>query len=153
MSLNKFNGNFPSLIDELFGRDMDQIFNFNRPASGWPLSRVGSNVPAVNIREDENQYHLEVAAPGMRKEDFKVMLEDGVLTVSTEQKQEHAQQDEQGSYTKREFSYHSFSRSFRLPDSCAQEHIQARYADGVLHLEIPKNEEAKRKAPRQIQIA
>ncbi len=148
MSLTKFNGNFPSLIDEFFGRDMDQIFNFN-----GPLSRVGSNVPAVNIREDDNQYHLEVAAPGMRKQDFKVLLEDGMLTVSTEQKQENEAKDEKGQYTKREFSYHSFSRSFRLPASCEQEHIQARYADGVLHLEIPKKEEVKRKAPRQIQIA
>ncbi len=153
MSLTKFNGNFPSLIDEFFGRDMDQIFNFNRSASGWPLSRVGSNVPAVNIRENDNQYHLEVAAPGMRKEDFRVVLEDGMLTVSTERKQENEAKDGQGQYTKREFSYHSFSRSFRLPASCEQEHIQARYADGVLHLEIPKKEEVKRKAPRQIQIA
>jgi len=153
MSLTKFNGNFPSLIDEFFGRDMDQLFNFNRPSSGGPLSRVGSNVPAVNIREDDEQYALEVAAPGMRKEDFKVMLEDGVLTVSTEHKHEHETKDGQGNYTKREFSYHSFSRSFRLPDSCEQERIQARYLDGVLHLEIPKKEEAKRKAPRQIQIA
>ena len=153
MSLTKFSGNFPSLIDEFFGRDMDQIFNFNQPSANWSLSRVGSNVPAVNIREDDDKYQLEVAAPGMRKEDFKVMLEDGMLTVSTEQKQENEEKDERGAYTKREFSYHSFSRSFRLPDSCVQEQIQARYADGVLHLEIPKKEEAKRKAPRQIQIA
>jgi HSP20 family protein len=114
---------------------------------------VGSNVPAVNIREDDDKYALEVAAPGMRKEDFRVVLEDGMLTVSTERKQENEAKDGQGQYTKREFSYHSFSRSFRLPASCEQEHIQARYADGVLHLEIPKKEEVKRKAPRQIQIA
>lgn len=148
MSLTKFNSNFPSLIDEFFGRDMDQIFNLS-----GPLSRVGSNVPAVNIREDDDKYSLEVAAPGMRREDFKVVLEDGVLTVSTEHKQENEAKDGKGQYTKREFSYHSFSRSFRLPASCEQEHIQARYADGVLHLEIPKKEEVKRKAPRQIQIA
>jgi HSP20 family protein len=151
MSLTKFNNNFPSLIDEFFGRDMDQLFNW--PVSNWPSSRVGSNVPAVNIREDDDKYSLEVAAPGMKKEDFNVLLEDGLLTVSTEQKQENQQQDERRAYTKREFSYHSFSRSFRLPNSCEQEHIRARYADGVLHLEIPKKEEAKRKAPRQIEIS
>ncbi len=153
MSLTRYNGNFPSLMDEFFGRDMDQLFNFNWPLSNWPGSRVGSSVPAVNIREDEYKYCLEVAAPGMKKEDFNVLLEDGLLTVSTEQKRENEQQDEQGSYTKREFSYQSFSRSFRLPDSCEQERIQARYVDGILHLEIPKKEEAKRKAPRQIEIS
>ena len=151
MSLAKFNGNFPSLIDELLGRDMDQIFNW--PGFNGTPSRVGSNVAAVNIREADDKYWLEVAAPGMRKEDFKVMLEDGMLTVSTEQKQENEAKDEHGRYTKREFSYHSFSRSFRLPDSCEPEHIQARYVDGVLHLEIPKKEEAKRRAPRQIAIS
>jgi HSP20 family protein len=153
MSLAKFNGNFPSLIDEFLGRDMDQIFNFNWPVSNWMSSRVGSSVPAVNIKEDDDKYLLEVAAPGMKKEDFKVLLEDGMLTVSTEQQQENEEKNQQGEYTKREFSYHSFSRSFRLPDSCEQEHIQARYIDGVLHLQIPKKEEAKRKAPRQIEIS
>jgi len=151
MSLAKFNGNFPSLIDEFLGRDMDQIFNW--PVFNGTSSRVGSNVAAVNIREADDKYWLEVAAPGMRKEDFKVLLEDGMLTVSTGQKLVSESKDEQGQYTKREFSYHSFSRSFRLPDSCEPEHIQARYVDGVLHLEIPKKEEAKRRAPRQIAIS
>ncbi|GAB4041871.1 Hsp20/alpha crystallin family protein [Spirosoma gilvum] len=154
MSLVKFNGNgqLPSLLDEFMGRDMDELFNFNRNWPGVTRSQVGTLVPAVNIKEDTDGYQIDVAAPGMKKEDFNLTLHNGKLTVSTQQQDQHEERDQQGQYTKREFSYHAFSRSFWLPDSCEQSQIQARYEDGILHIELPKKEEAKPKAPTQIQI-
>ncbi len=152
MSLTKFNGNgtLPSLLDDFVGKDMEDLQTWS-----WPLmsrSRVGSVVPSVNIREDNDNFYLEVAAPGMKKKDFNIMLDNGRLTISTERKEEHEEKGKGDRYMKREFSYHSFSRSFWLPDTCEQEQIEARYTDGVLHVTVPKKEEAKPKAPRQIKI-
>ncbi|MGV3558870.1 Hsp20/alpha crystallin family protein [Larkinella arboricola] len=153
MSLVKFNGNGnrPSLLDEFMGRDMDELFNFNWP--GVTRSRVGATVPAVNIKEDADRYSIELAAPGMRKEDFNLTLDNGKLTVSSQQHYQNEEKDQNGQYTKREFSYHAFSRSFWLPETCDQQQIEARYTDGILHIVLPKKEEAKQKAPTQIQIS
>ncbi len=144
MSLIKFNETFPALLDSFFGHDMGERF-------AWP--RTSFSVPAVNIREDENSFKVEMAAPGMKKEDFKVTLDNGILTVSSENHQANEEKDNNGKYTKREFSYQSFSRSFSLPDTVQYEKIDAKYQDGILHLTIPKKEEAKRKAPKLINIA
>ncbi|MBD2705645.1 Hsp20 family protein [Spirosoma sp. BT702] len=154
MSLVKFNGNgqLPSLLDEFMGRDMDELFNFNRNWPGITRSQVGTLVPAVNIKEDTEGYQIDVAAPGLKKEHFKLSLHNGKLTVSTQQQDQQEEKNERGYYTKQEFSYHAFSRSFWLPDSCNQDQIQARYEDGILHIVLPKKEEAKPKAPTQIQI-
>ena len=152
MSPVKFNGNgsLPSLLDEFIGRDMDDLFNINKNWPGLTRSRVGTLIPAVNIKEDQDAYHIELAAPGMRKDDFTLTLDNGKLTVATERQEQH---EEKGQYTKREFSYHAFSRSFLLPETCQQDQINARYADGILYIDFPKKEEAKRKAPTQIQIS
>ena len=152
MSLTKFNGNgtLPSLLDDFVSKDMEDLQVWS-----WPFttrSRVGSVIPSVNIREDQDNFYLEVAAPGMKKKDFNVMLDNGRLTISTERKEEHEEQGNKERYMKREFSFHAFSRSFWLPDTCEQDRIEARYTDGVLHLTVPKKEEAKPKAPRQIKI-
>lgn len=147
MTLAKFNETHPSfsnLLENFFGRDMDEMFN---------RTRVGTAVPAVNIREDNEAFRVEIAAPGLKKDDFRVTLDNGLLTISAEGHQEYEQKNAEGRYTRREFSYHSFSRSFTLPSTVDAEHIDARYQDGILHLAIPKKEEAKRKAPRQIEIA
>ncbi|MEM9855930.1 MAG: Hsp20/alpha crystallin family protein [Bacteroidota bacterium] len=131
---------FPTFFDDFFGRDM-----FN---SGL-TNQVRSTTPAVNIREDDDAYHVELAAPGINKDDFKVELDNDLLTISYEKKEE---KKETGAYTKREFSYQSFSRSFNLPKSIENSKIAARYTDGVLHLDIPKKEEAKQKPSRLIKI-
>ncbi|WP_420149501.1 Hsp20/alpha crystallin family protein [Spirosoma sp.] len=155
MSLVKFNGNgkLPSLLDEFMGRDMNELFNFNTNWPGITRSQVGTLIPAVNIRESTDRYHIEVAAPGMKKEDFTLTLDNGKLTVATQQQHQEEVKDQDGQYTKREFSYHAFARSFWLPDSCAQNRIEARYADGILHIDLPKKEDAIPKAPTQIQIS
>lgn len=154
MSPVKFNGNgnLPSLLDEFMGRDMDELFNFNRNWPGITRSQVGTLVPAVNIKEDTDGYQIDMAAPGMKKEDFNLSLHNGKLTISTQQQSQRNEPDQSGKYTKREFSFHGFSRSFWLPDSCQQDQIQARYENGILHIALPKKEEAKPKAPTQIQI-
>ncbi|RLJ80615.1 Hsp20/alpha crystallin family protein [Pedobacter alluvionis] len=108
-----------------------------------------STVPAVNISESNEEYHIELAAPGLRKEDFKVSVERDMLSISTEQRTEN--NTEGKIYNRREYSYSAFTRSFTLPESANVEQIQAAYTDGVLKLNIPKKEEAKAIA-RQIEI-
>jgi HSP20 family protein len=111
--------------------------------------RMVTRVPAVNISESPDYFHLELAAPGLKKEDFKLNLERNVLTISVEQHTEDKQ--EQKNYAKREYSYTSFVRSFTLPESASENDIQATYNDGILAINIPKREEAKT-ISRQIEI-
>src|SRR6201996_1227795 len=111
--------------------------------------RVMTRVPAVNISETENNYHVELAAPGLKKEDFKLNLERNQLTISVEQTSDH--QDNQKNYSKREYSYSSFVRSFTLPESADDSKIDATYTDGILRIDIAKREEAKM-VRRQIEI-
>ena len=145
MSLVRFNAAqpaFSSLIENFFGHGTDELFT---------LARNGT--PAVNVKEDNEAFRVEVAAPGLKKEDFKVTLDNGLLTISAENRREHEEKNAEGRYTRREFSYQSFARSFTLPSTVEADRIDARYQDGILHLEIPKKEEARRKGPRQIAIA
>ena len=149
MTILKRNGNllnnFPTLFDDLLNRD---IFN-------WGLtnfSDTNTTIPAVNIKETIDNYEVEVAAPGMTKKEFKVQLEGNVLTISSEKTTDKEEKDDVR-YTTREFSYQSFSRTFNLQrDVVDAEKIQAKYEDGVLHLFIPKKEQAKQKQPKLIEI-
>jgi HSP20 family protein len=151
MSLVKNNGNFPSLLHEVFGRDMDHMFD--GPFTNWLATQKGTVMPGINIREDNVNFCIEVAAPGMKKEDFKITLENSMLTISAEQQELHEEKNPESRYTRREFNYQSFSRSFQLPDTCEQEKIEARYKNGILYLTVPKKEEARRKSPRLIEIS
>jgi HSP20 family protein len=103
--------------------------------------RMVAKVPAVNIAETENDFHIELAAPGLTKEDFKINLDKYVLSVSAEKKNENTQNDKR--YSKREYSYTSFVRSFTLPETADQEKIDAEYVDGILKIVVAKKEEAK----------
>jgi len=149
MTIVKRNGNlqnhFPTLFDDFLNRD---IFN-------WGLSNfsdTNTTIPAVNVKETSDNYEVEVAAPGMTKKDFKVVLEGNNLTISSE-KETQKEQNEDVRYTSKEFSYQSFSRTFTLQkDVVDTEKIQAKYEDGVLHLLIPKMEHAKQKQPKLIEI-
>jgi HSP20 family protein len=144
MTLVKFNANRNNTLLPGFNDVFESIFNdtfFN--------DRMVTRVPAVNISETENNYHVELAVPGLKKEDFKLNLEQNVLTVSVEQNAE--QQDNQKNYSKREFSYSSFVRSFTLPESADDSNINATYTDGLLTIDIAKREEAKA-IRRQIEI-
>jgi HSP20 family protein len=118
------------------------------------FSNSETTLPAVNIKETENSYEVEMAAPGMRKEDFKIELDNNVLTISSEKTEESPEGYGNERYSRREFSYQSFQRSFTLPKEVVDEDkIEAHYQEGVLQLRIPKKEKAKQKPPRKIQIA
>ena len=150
MTIVKRNGNllnqFPTLFDDFLNRD---FFN-------WGLtnySDTNTTIPAVNIKETTDNYEVEVAAPGMTKKDFKVQLEGNMLTISSEKTTEKEEKDDV-KYSSREFSYQSFSRTFSLQkDVVDTEKIKAKYENGVLHLLIPKIEQAKQKQPRLIEIS
>lgn len=111
--------------------------------------RMTTRVPAANISETPDHFHIELAAPGLKKEDFKLNLEQNVLTISVEQSQENNAENK--NYNKREYSYSSFVRSFTLPDSADDSGIEAEYIDGILKINIAKREEAKT-VRRQIEV-
>lgn len=123
------------------------------PGSEWFAERSGFSTPAVNIRESKDNFEVELAAPGMNKKDFKVELENDVLTISYERKEDKEDKDKEGQYTKREFNYQAFRRSFTLPNTVQSDKIRARYDEGILRLSIPKKEEAKQKPSRVIDIS
>jgi len=145
MSLIKFNnGSKTNALNPGFNDIFESVFN-----DTFFSDRMISRVPAVNISETQDHYVIEMAAPGLNKEDFKVNLDRNMLTVSVEQKQEQTQENRQ--YNKREFSYSSFVRSFALPDSADDAQIEAQYTNGMLCIHVAKKDEAKQIA-RQIEI-
>jgi HSP20 family protein len=110
------------------------------------------NEPAVNISEDDDNFEVEVAAPGLKKEDFTVDLDHNLITISAEKKEEKEETDDK-KVTRREFSYSSFKRSFNLPETVEANDIKASYSDGVLKLNLPKKEESKKQPPKRIEIS
>lgn len=111
---------------------------------------VHGAVPSVNISDNLKEYSLEVATPGLKKDDIDINIENDVLTISSEQK--HEDETEEDNYTKREFSYSGFSRSFRLPEDIVRDDINASYEDGVLKLTLPKLSEENKKETKKIEI-
>jgi HSP20 family protein len=110
----------------------------------------GEEFPAVNIVENDNNYEIEVAAPGMKKDDFKVEVENGILTISAEKKEE--KKESKKNYTRQEYYYSSFTRSFTLPDNAKEDGLAARYEDGMLKLTVSKKAVSVSKA-REIEVA
>jgi HSP20 family protein len=139
--------NFPSLLDHFFGRDQFNNWdNLNNSSSG-------TTIPALNIRETDDDFRVELAAPGMKKDDFTIHLDGNDLTISSEKKSENEERNN-GTYSFREFSYESFRRTITLPSEVVDDDkIHASYENGLLSLTIPKREEVKKKAPRQIAIS
>jgi HSP20 family protein len=110
-----------------------------------------NDVPAVNVKEDEKNYTIEVAAPGMKKEDFKVEVDNGVLLISA--KNEESKEEKENGYVRKEFSYRNFQRSFWMPDTVDADSINAQYEQGLLKLSIPKRELPKASTSRSISIS
>ncbi|MFD2541901.1 Hsp20/alpha crystallin family protein [Lacinutrix gracilariae] len=140
------NANFPTIsnwLEDIFNRDLPSVFtsNFN----------TGITLPKVNIKETADAFMVEMAVPGLKKSDFKIDLENQELSISTEVKEEKEQREE--NYTRREFGYSSFKRTFTLPESVNEDQIKASYNDGILSVLLPKKEEAKQKPPRSIKIS
>lgn len=134
----------PSILDDFFGRDLlNNVFEDN----------TGISIPAVNIVENSDEFKIEVAAPGLEKKDFKIDLDNNVLTISSEKELKDEEKDEDDNYMRREFSYTSFKRSFTMPQSVDADKINAKHKDGILQIQIPKKEEAKQKPPKTIEIS
>ena len=148
-TLIKRNASFPtmnSFFSDFFGND---FLDWN-PSGFLPN---GSTLPSVNLKETEKGFEVELAAPGLQKDDFIIEVHNQILTISSEKKEEKEEKDEKGNYTRREFNYSSFRRSFTLPESVNTENINATYENGVLRLTLPKKEEALPKPKRLIEIA
>lgn len=130
--------------------DTDTLFNNRFFTPGWITRDLTKNIPAANIKENAKDYSIELAAPGLAKEDFKINLENDVLSVSAEKSTEKEEQKD--NYTRQEFQYNSFSRSFRLPESINPDKIDAKYENGLLKLTIPKKEEAAISNKKEIRL-
>lgn len=151
-TLMKRNGYSPvaSLFDDF---PTSGLFNW-LDAAGLGRSGNQTTLPSVNIMETGADFKVEMAVPGMKKEDFRVELDNDTLTIQAEVSTESEDHnDETASYARREFSYQSFRRSFYLPNTVESDKIEATYKDGVLRLVIPKREEAKKKPVKTIQIS
>ncbi|NLP58337.1 Hsp20/alpha crystallin family protein [Lutibacter sp. B1] len=140
------NRNFPTWsnwLDDIFNRDLPSVLtsNFN----------TGITLPKVNIKETADAFVVEMAVPGLKKSDFHIDLDNQVLSISAEIKDENEQKEE--NYIRREFGYSSFKRIFTLPESVNNDKIDASYKEGILSILLPKKEEAKQKPARTIKIS
>ncbi|MDB5111567.1 MAG: Hsp20/alpha crystallin family protein [Mucilaginibacter sp.] len=137
MTLVKFNSDKKNnALLPGFNDIFDTFFN-----DAFISDRMVTRVPAANIGETAEEYHIELAAPGLKKDDFKISVDDNILSISVEQRHENTENNKK--YNKREFSYNSFVRSFTLPDAADANRIEAMYTDGVLKINVAKREEAK----------
>lgn len=146
VSTRRNKSTIPSLsswVDDLFETGMGTGFlsNFN----------TGMTLPAVNIKETKDEFYLEIAVPGMKKSDFNIDVDNKILSISSEKSEEHVDKEE--NYTRREFGYSSFQRTFTLPDTVESDHINAKYNDGILIVHLPKREEAKEKPAKRISVS
>lgn len=139
-TLVKNNYTYPSFFESFFGKDSADLY----------VPTTAGTMPLVNVVETEEGFKIEVAAPGMKKEDFKINLDHNQLKISAEVKKEEAKTNEK--YTRREFKYTSFQRVFSIPNTIDGEKIAATYTDGILSIALPKREEAKVKPSREITI-
>jgi len=137
---------FPSLIDRFLEGDLMDWNTSN-------FAEVNSTLPAVNVKENDNEYQIDVAAPGLKKSDFKLNFDNGRVTISSE-KTDESEVKEGEKLSRREFSYQSFQRSFSIPENIINaDKISAKYEDGILHVTLPKREEVKPKPAKEIKIS
>ena len=132
---------FPSLLNDIISPDW---------FGGLETAPVRTNVPAVNIKENERGFEMELAIPGLKKEDVNIEVDENVLTISSELKVENETTED--NFTRKEFSYSSFKRAFTLPETIDEDKINAKHEDGILRLTLPKKDEALPKPKRLIEI-
>ena len=142
---------FGSVVDQIFQNNLDRFFDdefwgFNGISKSPNLTQV-----PVNIRETDKTYELELSAPGLQKQDFRLNLEGDVLTISAEHTEEASKEDKSEGWFRKEFKKGQFTRSFNLDDTVDTGKISAKYEDGILYLSIPKKEHAQ-KVTRSIEI-
>lgn len=140
---------FRSNLSELF--DIDKIFE--EPLFDFPVGKkLYSKVPATNIKEKEGEFLLEIAAPGLDKKDFHVDVDNNVLEVKVEKESETETKEEED-YTRKEYNYNAFYRSFTLPENVNKNEIGAQYKNGILKVQLPKIKKSKKKALREISVS
>lgn len=144
------NGGLPSLLSDFFGTSLIDKDFFDLDSDLFP-SRLGINVPTANITETPKEYKVELAAPGLEREDFNVEVDNHVLKIGAEKEAEKAEKD--GGYSRREYSFNSFSRSFTLPEDVKEGNIDARYENGVLKVSIPKVKETPAKPSLKVAVS
>ena len=142
-ALAKVAERMPSAFDDFF-----------KPWNEWfdngGLRGRAMNVPAVNITEHKDEYQVSLAEPGLKKDDFKIDVDGNMLTISSEKEENKEEIDKR--FTRKEYSYSSFSRSFTLPEEINKEKIEAKYEDGVLRISMPRKEEVKKISAKHIAV-
>lgn len=153
MTLVKFKRRpFGNLLTQDFF-DLDNFFDdrmWNKGLMNADFWNGKTVEPALNIKETDDHFEIELAAPGFSKKDFNVTIEDGCLNVSAEKKETSEEKEDE--YTRREFNYSAFERSLMLPESVKEEEIKAKYNDGILSFRVMKKEEAKKRPPKVIEV-
>lgn len=133
---------------------MPTVFDdFFKPWNEWFDGGNGNrmiNMPAVNIVEQKDQYLVSLAVPGLKKDDFKIDVDGNMLTISSEK--EESKEEKEKTFTRKEYNYSSFSRSFTLPEEINKERIEAIYEEGVLKISLPRKEEAKMPSAKKIAV-
>lgn len=143
MTLSRLSTSFPSLFDHFFNDNMMDWANSN-------YSNTNTTLPRVNIKENNDEFIIEVAAPGMKKDDFKINYDNGKLSISSEVNEGNRESE---TYIRHEYSYQSFQRTFNVSQDLVDgEKINAKYIDGILQIVLPKREEIKPKPPKEIAI-
>jgi HSP20 family protein len=142
-ALAKMNERMPSVFDDFF-KPWNEWFD-----NGGILGRT-MNIPAVNIVEHKNEYQVSLAVPGMKKDDFRIDVDGNMLTISSEK--EESREDKEKKFTRKEYNYSSFSRTFTLPEEINKEKIKAKYDEGVLKITLPRREEAKKISAKHIAV-
>lgn len=142
-ALAKVSERMPSVFDEFF-KPWNEWFD-----NGNLMSRT-MNVPAVNITELKNEYQVSLAAPGLKKDDFSIDVDGNMLTISCEKEEHFDEKDKR--FTRKEYSYSSFSRSFTLPEEINKEKIEAKYEEGILRISLPRSEAAKKPSAKHVAV-
>jgi len=142
-ALSRLSERMPTVFEDFF-KPWNEWFD-----NGGLFGRT-MNIPAVNITEQKNDYLVSLAVPGMKKEDFKIDIDGSMLTISSAK--EETKEEKEKRFTRKEYNYSSFSRSFTLPDEVNREKIDAKYEDGVLKITLPRKEEVKNPAAKQIAV-
>jgi len=152
-TLVKKDGLFPTVESKLVNNFFDDFIT--KDLFDWTdrnFAAIGSNLPSVNLKETDTKIEVELAAPGMKREDFKVEIDNDILMISSEKEEEKEEIRKKENYIRREFNYHSFSRTFSLPDTIDDTKVEASYKDGILLVIVPKKENVKKRTLKNIPI-
>jgi HSP20 family protein len=144
---NHRNNLFPSLADNFFGNRFLSPSLFDSDSGFWNREM---QVPLANVTETKDSFNIELSVPGLKRDDFNVEVENGMLTISCEKEEERNENDE--NFTRREFSYNSFERTFQLPENVVEDKINAKYDNGMLKVSLPKKEVSTNKSKKAIKV-